>query len=114
MGTEPLMARLLKSRISYRHADARGGKSTKRIEEMVCSSFFIAQSLHFRGDIHDWRKLLAICQRDCAILPIENLTLLYGLKKPADALSIAAAAESCSQRPKVRSRGTRHCQAQER
>src|SRR5260221_8771634 len=38
-------------------------KSTKRIEDIVRSSFFIAQSLHFRGGIDDWRKLLAIFPR---------------------------------------------------
>ena len=60
---DPLLAHLLKSRISYRHVDERGGKSGKRVEGMVRSSFFIAQSLHFRGGIDDWRKLLAIFPR---------------------------------------------------
>jgi hypothetical protein len=33
------------------------------MEEVVCSSFFTAQSLRFRGDIDDWRNLLAIFPR---------------------------------------------------
>jgi hypothetical protein len=60
---DPLLAHLLKSRITYRHVDERGGKSGKRVEEMVRSSFFIAQSLHFSGGIDDWRKLLGIFPR---------------------------------------------------
>ncbi len=57
------MAHLLESRIAYRHAVERATKSDKRIEELVRSSFFIAQSLSFRGGIDDWRKLLAIFPR---------------------------------------------------
>src|SRR5471030_2591885 len=55
---DPLLAHLLKSRITYRHVDERGGKSGKRVENMLRLSFFLAQSLHFRGGIDDWRKLL--------------------------------------------------------
>ena len=60
---DPLLAHPLKSRMAYRDVDERSGESTKRIEEMVSSSFFIAQSLDFRGGIDDWRKLLAIFPR---------------------------------------------------
>jgi len=54
---------ILKSRIACRRVDERSGKSGKRVEEMVRSSFFIGQSLHFRGGIDDWEKLLAIFPR---------------------------------------------------
>ena len=57
---DPLMAHLLTSRLEYRKAVQRATKSDKRIEELVRSSFFIAQSLSFRGGIDEWRKLLAI------------------------------------------------------
>lgn len=33
------------------------------MEDSVRSTFFTAQSLNFRGDIDDWRKLLAIFPR---------------------------------------------------
>jgi hypothetical protein len=60
---DPLFAHLLKSRIAYYRADATRTKSGKRMEELVCSTFFTAQNLQFRGDIHNWRKLLAIFPR---------------------------------------------------
>jgi hypothetical protein len=58
---DPLLAHLLKARKSYRHADRH--KSPKRKEEEACQSFYLAQSIGFRGDIHDWCKLLAIFPR---------------------------------------------------
>jgi hypothetical protein len=58
---DPLLAHLLKARKSYRHADRH--KSPKRLEQEVCNSFYLAQSIGFHGDIHDWRKLLAIFPR---------------------------------------------------
>jgi hypothetical protein len=60
---DPLLAHLLKSRISYRHVNERSGKSCKPVEKMVRSSFFVAQSREFRGGIKDWRNLLAIFPR---------------------------------------------------
>lgn len=60
---DPLLAHLLKSRTLYRQADARGGKSTKRLEDTVRSTFFVAQSLNFKAGIDDWRRLLAIFPR---------------------------------------------------
>jgi hypothetical protein len=56
----PLFAHLLKSRIAYRKADESRTKSGKRMEDLVRSTFFVAQSLGFRGDFGEWRKLLAI------------------------------------------------------
>ncbi len=58
---DPLLTHLLKARKSYRHADRF--KSNKRLEDEVCQSFYLAQSVGFQGDIHDWRKLLAIFPR---------------------------------------------------
>jgi hypothetical protein len=60
---DPLFAHLLKSRIAYYRADENRSKSGKRLEDLVRSTFFTAQSLLFRGDIDDWRKLLAIFPR---------------------------------------------------
>jgi len=60
---DPLLAHLLKSRVAYRRADEHRTKSGKRMEDLVRSTFFVAQSLSFRGDIDDWRKLLAIFPR---------------------------------------------------
>ena len=60
---DPLFAHLLKSRISYHRADESRTKSGKRMEDLVRSTFFVAQSLQFRGDIDQWRKLLAIFPR---------------------------------------------------
>jgi hypothetical protein len=60
---DPLFSHLLKSRIAYSRADETRTKLGKRMEELVCSTFFVAQGLRFRGDIHDWRKLLAIFPR---------------------------------------------------
>lgn len=60
---DPLLAHLLKSRAIYRKTDEYRTKSGKRVEEVVRSTFFVAQNLHFSGDIDDWRKLLAIFPR---------------------------------------------------
>jgi hypothetical protein len=60
---DPLFAHLLKSRIAYYREDEHRTKSGKRLEELVCSTFFTAQGLGFRGDFGDWRKLLAIFPR---------------------------------------------------
>jgi hypothetical protein len=68
---------LLKSRISYRHADRRSGKSTKRIEEMVCSSFYVAMSskLNDRGAILGNRQI-----QDAFTLTTTLSSLAPGLK----------------------------------
>ena len=57
---DPLFSHLLKSRIAYYRADESRSKSGKRMEDLVRSTFFTAQSLRFRGSIDEWRKLLAI------------------------------------------------------
>jgi hypothetical protein len=59
----PLFVHLLKSRIAYRRADESRTKSGKRMEDLVRSAFFTAQSLRFHGDLDQWRKLLAIFPR---------------------------------------------------
>lgn len=60
---DPLFAHLLKSRSAYRRADEHRTKSGKRMEDLVRSTFFVAQGHQFRGDIDQWRKLLAIFPR---------------------------------------------------
>ncbi len=59
----PLMALLLTSRVAYRRANAHRTKSGKRIEELVVATFYKAQAVGFRGDLNDWRKLLAMFPR---------------------------------------------------
>ncbi len=61
--TDPLLAHLLKDRIRFRRADAIRNKSGKRVEELVRASFYKAGSFGFRGDINEWRTLLAVYPR---------------------------------------------------
>ena len=53
-------AHLYQSRREYRTASETAGKSGKRIERCVISTFQIAQSLGFRGDFRQWEHLLQI------------------------------------------------------
>lgn len=61
--TDPLLAHLLASRVSYRKADEHRTKSGKHLEHMVHMSFQQAEDLGFRGRINEWRDLLAIYPR---------------------------------------------------
>jgi hypothetical protein len=53
-------AHLYQSRREYRRASETAGKSGKRIERCVISSFQIAEKLGFRGDFRQWEHLLRI------------------------------------------------------
>ncbi|HEY5705737.1 MAG TPA: hypothetical protein VIS96_09200 [Terrimicrobiaceae bacterium] len=53
-------AHLYQSRREYRRASETTGKSGKRIERCVISTFQIAESLGFRGDFRQWEHLLRI------------------------------------------------------
>ena len=53
-------AHLYHSRREYRRASETAGKSGKRIERCVISTFQIAESLGFRGDFRQWEHLLQI------------------------------------------------------
>jgi hypothetical protein len=53
-------AHLYQSRREYRTASETAGKSGKRIERCVISTFQIAESLGFRGDFRQWEHLLQI------------------------------------------------------
>jgi hypothetical protein len=53
-------AHLYQSRREYRRASETAGKSGKRIERCVISTFHIAESLGFRGDFRQWEHLLRI------------------------------------------------------
>jgi hypothetical protein len=53
-------ASLYQSRREYRRASETAGKSGKRIERCVISTFQIAESLGFRGDFRQWEDLLRI------------------------------------------------------
>ena len=53
-------AHLYQSRREYRSASETAGKSGKRIERCVISTFRIAESLGFRGDVRQWEHLLQV------------------------------------------------------
>jgi hypothetical protein len=53
-------AHLYQSRREYRRASETAGKSGKRIERSVISTFQIAEKLGFRGDFRQWEHLLQI------------------------------------------------------
>ena len=53
-------AHLYQSRREYRTASEMAGKSGKRIERCVISTFQIAQTLGFRGDFRQWEHLLQV------------------------------------------------------
>ena len=47
----------------YRHVCDRPGKGNKAVERTTISTFQIAQSLGFKGDVRQWEHLLRI--HDC-------------------------------------------------
>ena len=51
---------LYQSRREYRRASEIAGKSGKRIERCVISTFQIAEKLGFRGNFRQWEHLLRI------------------------------------------------------
>jgi hypothetical protein len=53
-------AHLYQSRREYRRTSEIAGKSGKRIERCVISTFQIAEQLDFRGDFRRWEHLLQI------------------------------------------------------
>ncbi len=53
-------AHLYQSRREYRLACDSSGKSGKQIERCLISTFKVAESLGFKGDIRQWQELLRI------------------------------------------------------
>ena len=53
-------AHLYQSRREYRRTSETAGKSGKRIERCVISTFQMAESLGFRGDFRQWEHLLQV------------------------------------------------------
>jgi hypothetical protein len=53
-------AHLYRSRREYRLACDQSGKSGKRIERCLISTFKVAESMGFNGDIRQWQELLRI------------------------------------------------------
>ena len=53
-------AHLYRSRRDFRFACERAGKSGKAIERCVISTFRVAESLGFKGDVREWEELLRI------------------------------------------------------
>jgi hypothetical protein len=53
-------AHLYRSRREYRLACDRAGKSGKQIERSLISTFKVAESIGFKGDIRQWQELLRI------------------------------------------------------
>ena len=53
-------AHLYRSRREFRSACQRAGKSRKQIERCVISTFQIAQSMGFKGELRQWEELLRI------------------------------------------------------
>jgi hypothetical protein len=51
---------LYQSRREYRRVCETAGKSGKRIERCVISTFRIAESMGFKGDVRQWEDLLRI------------------------------------------------------
>jgi hypothetical protein len=44
----------------YRHACQTAGKSDKQIERCIIASFWVAESMGFKGDFRQWEHLLLI------------------------------------------------------
>ena len=57
---DPLLAHLLRSRISYRKADENRTKSGKRLDDICRLSFVTATGLGFTKPMENWRELLMI------------------------------------------------------
>jgi hypothetical protein len=53
-------AHLYRSRREYRSACDRAGKSGKKIECCVISTFQVAESMGFKGDFRQWEHILRI------------------------------------------------------
>ena len=53
-------AHLYRSRREYRSACQSSGKSGKQIERCGISTFQVAESMGFNGDIRQWQELLRI------------------------------------------------------
>ena len=53
-------AHLYQSRREYRLACDHSGKSGKQIERSLISTFKVAESIGFKGDIRQWQELLRI------------------------------------------------------
>ena len=53
-------AHLYRSRREYRSACDHSGKSGKPIERCLISTFRVAESMGFKGDIRQWQELLRI------------------------------------------------------
>ena len=53
-------AHLYRSRREYRSDCDRAGKSGKQIERCIISTFRVAESMGFKGDIRQWQELLRI------------------------------------------------------
>ena len=53
-------AHLYRSRREYRLDCDHSGKSGKQIERCVISTFRVAESMGFKGDIRQWQELLRI------------------------------------------------------
>ena len=53
-------AHLYRSRREYRLDCDHAGKSGKQIERCLISTFRVAESLGFKGDIRQWQELLRI------------------------------------------------------
>ena len=53
-------AHLYRSRREYGSVCERAGKSGKQIERCLISSFQVAESIGFKGDLRQWEELLRI------------------------------------------------------
>ena len=53
-------AHLYRSRMEYRSACRRAGKSGKQIERCVISSFHVGESMGFKGEFRQWEDLLGL------------------------------------------------------
>jgi hypothetical protein len=53
-------AHLYRSRREYRSVCERAGKGGKQIERCLISSFQVAGSIGFKGDLRQWEELLRI------------------------------------------------------
>ena len=57
---DKFVAHLYRSRREYRSDCEHAGKSGKQIERCIISTFRVAESLGFKGDIRQWQELLKI------------------------------------------------------
>jgi hypothetical protein len=54
---------LYRSRREYRHVCERPNKGNKAVERTIISTFQIAQSMGFQGELRQWEHLLRIHER---------------------------------------------------